>query len=261
MHGDLGGLAESDDGWNSFRSGAAAALVASAHHERIERRALADVHGADALGRVHLVAADGQHMAANLSDVDRNLASALHRVDMEKDPGLRGNAADLFDRLDDARLVVGQHHADQPRLRANGAENLHGVDQAVGARIDLGRGNAVVGQPVGCGKHRRMLDRSGNQVVAGVQQAKKGSIVAFGAARGEDDLSRVAAEKLGQGLAGLVHGSAGALALLVDRGGVAVVLHPVRAHGLHHLRQQGCGGIGVHIDSAHGRFLLITHCT
>ncbi len=38
------------------------------------------------------------------------------------------------------------------------------------------------------------------------------------------------------------------------------MLHPIGAHGLHHLRQQGCGGIGVHIDSAHGGVLPPFDC-
>jgi hypothetical protein len=70
-------------------------------------------------------------------------------------------------------------------------------------------------------------------MVAGVQQAEERGVVALGAAAGEDDLCRMAAEELGECLAGL------------------------RAHGLHHLGQQRGGGIGVHIDSAHGVVLLI----
>ena len=34
----------------------------------------------------------------------------------------------------------------------------------------------------------------------------------------------------------------------MNRGGVAEVLHPIGTHGLHHLRQQRGGGVGVHID-------------
>src|SRR5271168_116298 len=102
-----------------------------------------------------------------------------------------------------------------------------------------------------------MFNRSRNEVVARVQQAEERGIVALGAAAGKYDLRRVTAKKLSENLARLVYRSPGALALLVDRRGIAVVLHPVRAHSLHHLRQEGRGCIGVHIDSAHGENLLI----
>jgi hypothetical protein len=51
-------------------------------------------------------------------------------------------------------------------------------------------------------KNRRVLDRSGDEVVAGVQQAEDGRVVALGAAGVEDHLGVVAVEELGHGLAG-----------------------------------------------------------
>src|SRR5580693_4602349 len=93
-----------------------------------------------------------------------------------------------------------------------------------------------------------------------MEQAEDGGVVPFGAAGVEDDLGVMAVEELSHDLAGAIDGSAGLLAVLVDRGGVAEVLHPIRAHSLHHLGKQRGGGIGVHIDSAHGRYLLRFDC-
>ena len=44
------------------------------------------------LGRMHLVTGNGQQMAADRIHLQRQLAGGLHRVDMEADPGLGGNA-------------------------------------------------------------------------------------------------------------------------------------------------------------------------
>ena len=49
--------------------------------------------------------------------------------------------------------------------------------------------------------------------------------------------------------------SAGLLALLVDGAGVAVVLHPEGTHGFEDFGEERCGGVGVHVDSAHGSIL------
>ena len=54
----------------------------------------------------------------------RDLARALHGVDVEEDAGFGGDLADLFDGLQDAGLVVGQHDADQARLGPDGAANI-----------------------------------------------------------------------------------------------------------------------------------------
>ena len=64
-------------------------------------------------------------------------------------------------------------------------------------------------------------------------------------------------EEAGDGLAGVVDGGAGVLALLVDGAGVAVVLHPEGTHGLEDLGKKGGGGVGVHVDPVHAPILLL----
>jgi hypothetical protein len=62
-------------------------------------------------------------------------------------------------------------------------------------------------------------------------------------------------EEAGDGSASLFDGPAGLLALLVDGAGVAVVLHPVGAHGFEDFGEQRSGRVCVHVDSAHGSIL------
>ena len=63
-------------------------------------------------------------------------------------------------------------------------------------------------------------------------------------------------EQAGDLIAGVVDCGAGELALLVDGAGVAVVLEEEGTHGLEDLGEEGRGGVGVHVDSAHGSILL-----
>jgi hypothetical protein len=62
----------------------------------------------------------------------------------------------------------------------------------------------------------------------------------------------MAVKELGHGFTGAIDGGVRVLAMQMDRGGIAKVLHPIGAHGLHHLWQQRSGGVCIHIDSAHG---------
>ena len=261
MHREFRRPRQTHDAGDVLRAGAALALVAAAHQQRLERRALAQKHGAHALGRVHLVSTDGQHVAADPLHVDGDLAGALDRVDVEPDAGLGGDLADLLHRLQNARLVVGQHYADQACLRANGAQNIHVVDQTVRSRRDKGGGNFALGEALGRGQDRRVLDGCGNEVVAGVEETEERGVVTLGAAGVEDDLRLMAAEELGHRGAGAVHGGVRRLAVLMNRGGVAEVLRPVGTHGFHHLGQEGRGGVGIHVDSGHRAILLLFHCT
>jgi hypothetical protein len=76
--------------------------------------------------------------------------------------------------------------------------------------------HAVESQALGRFQDGRVLDGGGNEVVAGVQQAKDGRVVALGAAGVEDHLGGVAVEEAGHRLAGLVHSGVGSLAVEVN---------------------------------------------
>ena len=251
MHGQLSGFGEAHDAGYVFGSGALAALVAATHQQGFNGGPAAHKHGADALGAMHFVSADGAEMAAEAADIKFNFARALHRVNVEEDAGVGGDFADFFNGLEHAGLVVGQHHADEPRLGPNGAKNIRGVDEATGLGRYKGCLHAMLRHAIGCLQNRGVLNRSGNEMIAGMQQAEDGCVVAFGAAGVEDHFCVVAVEKFGHDGARAVHGGVRLLAVEVNRGGVAEMLHPVWPHGLHHLRQQRCSGIGIHIDSLH----------
>ena len=250
--GEFNGLGEADDAGDVFRAGAAAALVAAANEEGVERGSAADVEGSDALGSVELVGADGEQMAAVAADVDGNLARALNGVDVEEGAGLMGDGADLFDGLEDAGFVVGEHDADEAGVGAESIADGLGRDESTGERGDEGDLNAALGGALGGLEDGGVLDGGGDEVVAGAQEAEDGGVVALGAAGVEDDLRLAAVEEGGEDFAGMVDGGAGTLAVEMDGGGVAEVLDPEGTHGLDDVVQERRGGVGVHVDTAHG---------
>src|ERR1700721_2426801 len=188
---------------------------------------------------MHLVRADRQQMAAKAADIEFHFARALYCVDVEKDASVGGDLADFRYRLQYACLIVGQHDADQTGLGANGAENVRRVDEAAWLRGNEGRFHAAMHEAPGCFQNGGVFNRRGNEVVAGGEKAKEGSVCSFCAAVIEYHFRLMTVEEFGQSFASLVDSCAGPLAMQMDGRGVAEVLHPIGAHCLDHLGKKG----------------------
>ena len=186
-----------------------------------------------------------------VADVDGDFAGSLDRVGVEGDAGVGGNFADCFNRLDHAGFVVGHHDADELRVGLEGGADLSRIDHAGGSHGQNGDSDAARLGLFGGVQDRVMLDGGGDEVIAGAQDAEDGGIVALRAAGGENDFGGAAMEERGDLFAGVLDGGAGALAEVVDGGGVAEGLDEKRPHGLKHLGEQRRGGVGVHVDAAH----------
>src|ERR1017187_5914151 len=122
-------LAQTNNARHIFRTCALPPFVAAAHHHRLNRRPAPHIHCAHTLRPMHLVTADRTKVATETSYVKLHLDRALHCIDMEKRAGLGSNLPNLFDRRHHPGRVVGQHHADQPRLRPDRPQNIHRVDE------------------------------------------------------------------------------------------------------------------------------------
>lgn len=135
--GDGAGRPEPGDQQGALRARAPAAFVARPVQElRQGRAAAAAVQRADALGRVKLVARDGQEVDSEGFRVDRDFAQALRRVGVECNG--RGafrarrfqHSRDLRDGVDGANLVVGVHDRAQDRGWLDSSGDGSGVDRA-----------------------------------------------------------------------------------------------------------------------------------
>ena len=86
----------------------------------------ADIQRANPLGTVDLVGGEAQQVDSQAIDVHGDLAHRLGRVGVQEHASLLADPADLFQRLERADLVVGQHHGDQQRIVANGGGESSG---------------------------------------------------------------------------------------------------------------------------------------
>ena len=93
------------------------------------RQAAPDVERADPFRRVHLVSGHRQSVTAERLDGEVELPDGLDGVAVEVDASLPAEAGHLSGRLQDSGLVVGQHHRDEARVRAEGVDHARRIDE------------------------------------------------------------------------------------------------------------------------------------
>ena len=112
--------------------------MTSAIEHRLKLSSLADVERAHTLRPVQLVARDGQQVAPDFVDIDRDLSRRLHGVGVEVNIGFGSNLSNLCDGLHDAGLVVGEHDGDQLRIRPERALHIRWIYQAATIHGNVG---------------------------------------------------------------------------------------------------------------------------
>ncbi len=131
-----------------------AAFLPAAVHQRPQGHAVGRPQGAYLLGSVGLGGRQGEKVAAQVADVDRDLPKTLRGVGMKPDGGAlprreaplalaHHGAADSANGLQAAYLAVCQLDRDQRGRRRQGPRNLIGVDAPVGAHAHQGMRSAL----------------------------------------------------------------------------------------------------------------------
>jgi hypothetical protein len=134
--GELAGAAEADDRGDVLGAGAQAPLVPGAAREGGEGGAASDVEGADALGRVELVAGEREEVDAELADVTGTLPIDWAASVWTRAPAACARRASSAIGWSDAGLVVGVDHGEQRGVGEGGA----GFVEAEHAVARRGRG-------------------------------------------------------------------------------------------------------------------------
>src|ERR1039458_1385227 len=103
----LGRRRQRDGVRHVLRSGPAAAVLRAAEEQRLERRAAADVHRADSLGRADLMATDREEVEWRLARVHLDLPARPHGVRVEyRAAGLRERRDRKSTRLNSSHLGI-----------------------------------------------------------------------------------------------------------------------------------------------------------
>ena len=250
---------ERHDPGHVLRAGPDAELLAATVDDRLDHVPVAHDERSDSLRGADLVTGEGEQRARNIAERDGDLPEGLHGVHMERDAGLATSCREPRDRLYRADLVVDPHHAGDgdatpecfvQRILRHAARPVHRKDNFLTPEVDHGMGGR---------EHRLVLDgRHGHaERSAAITSRERGAdhrqVVRFGAARGEDHLSRLGTQGLGDGPLRLFHPRAGRPSEAVRRGRIAEGIAPqVGEHRLEHLRPYRRRGGIVEIDEALG---------
>ena len=204
----------------------------------------------------------GHQVDLHFVHVDRDLAGALRRIDVQDDAAFAGHLADRADILDDADFVVDVHHRHQHSVVAQRGFQFGQVEQAVRLRRQVSHLKAFPLQlPTGV-QHCLVFGLDGDDVLAFLLVEMGGAldrqVVRLGAAAGPDDFARIRADQGRDLLARLVDRLLGMPAEAVRaRGRVAEfavrrqeLAHLVRHPGIHR-RGRGIVQVDGKIDVAH----------
>lgn len=148
---DFGGFAEAYDCSYVFGSGAALSLMGATVEHGGEPDAATNEESADALGRVDLVAREGEEIDffewAVGAEIDGQFACGLNGVGVEERAfGMSvGYSGELGDGLNDAGLVVGEDNADEFGIGAESGFERGWLDEALWSAgekgdLDIARG-------------------------------------------------------------------------------------------------------------------------
>ena len=248
-----GGHAETHNVGRVLGAGAQAALLMAAEIGRFERLALAvpDEQCADALGRVDLVAGDGERIdLAPFLQVDGHAQPRLHGVHMEVGAAVaRLNAlAQRRDVLHGAGLVVDGHAGGQYRVFVDLGQEFLRVNASVRPGHDLDDGEALVLQRADGALHAGVFKARDDDLIAPVLtragRAGHGHVVALTAAGREVDFIAAAVQRFGHAGAGRGNGILRGNGGVIQAAGVGPKLSQRLADGLRHRRvHPGRGGV------------------
>ena len=215
---DLRGHSERHRQRHVLRTGAAAALLRAAECVAREREAASDVERADAFRRVQLVRGERERVDAERVHIDVDLARALHGIAVHVNRSLAADARHVRDRLDHARLVVREHHRDEPRFGTERGDDCVRVDDPAARRRDDRDRVAAALQLGNRLQHRGVLDRGCDNVLTdiGAGRAEDGRIVRLRTAARKDDVPRFRGDQFRHRVAGILDRAARGLAFFMN---------------------------------------------
>ncbi len=201
------------------------------------------------------MAGDGQHIDPGGLHIDGHSTHRLHRIGMKAHFVFAGNSTDFSHRKQSSRFVVAPHGRNENGPLANGPFQFRQIDHTFTVDAQHSYLKALLLKILAASKNRRMLHSSGDDVVAlGTQKLRTsldGQGIALTAARGKDDLLRLAVDQFSDLGSRTIDGTAHRLAGPVNAGRIAELFLIEGQHRLKYRRTHRGGGVVIHVDPFH----------
>src|SRR3954454_5422415 len=173
-------------------AGASSALMPCPMDQRFKLNTAAKIQGADALGRVKLMASNREQIDAELVDARWNFSDRLCCVGMEQNLMLARDHTDFRDRLDRTDFIVGMHDADENGAICNRTAHCIRIDSARAISRQISHPRAHLLQELARSENGRMLDPGRDDVLTLAPECEvhtlEREIVRFAAPTREYDL-------------------------------------------------------------------------
>jgi Ca-activated chloride channel family protein len=233
-----------------LRPGATASLLRPAEEVGRQRQAAADPERTDPLRRVDLVAGDGQEIDSQPLDVEVDLPERLHRIGVNDHTALAAGVRDLLNRLQHARLVVGEHYGHEPRVGPESIDDCRGVDAPRPVAWDDGDRVPPIFQIVHRLADGGVFNGGGHDMSMGRESngAEDRRVVRLCAAAGEDHITRRSPDQRGDRLARVLQHAPRQLALPMNAGGVTKDLAKRIIEDLQHGWINPRRGVVIHVN-------------
>ena len=135
-----------------------------------------------------LMTGSGQQVDRRARNIDRQVPSGLCGIDEKERPCRAGHLAHGIDRLDRSRYVRRVDERDQPRVVAERALHLVGIDASVAVAWNVRHFHAAIAQVPQRPQHRVVFDGRRDDVIARSQEAVQRQVQTVRPVKRENDL-------------------------------------------------------------------------
>ncbi len=247
--------AQTNNTWHVVSTGAPIALLMAAMKQRCQTHAFAYIESTNTLRSSEFMTGDSQQIDPCGHHIDGHPTHRLHCIGMKAHFMFTSNGPNFSDRKQGTCFVVAPHSRNENGPLANGRFQLSQIDHAFAIDVQQSDLEALLLKILTVIKHRRMLNSRSDNVVTLVPQklraALDGQGITLTAARGKDDLLRLAVDQCRDLSPRPFNGAAHGLTGPVNAGRIAELFLIKGQHRLQHCRTHRGGGIVIHVDPFH----------
>jgi len=207
---ELGGISEANDLRDRFGTGSEAGFLAAAEEEGADIFGFsADKERADTFWAADFMSGEGDKICWDRFNRKRDFKESLHGVGMEEGGMVFEQISDILHGESCAGFIIDEHNADEGGIIAERVIDLRGRDAALGIRLNVSDGIALLFQCLNALEDGAMFHGGCNDMFTDasilVERGADCPVIAFSTAGGKEDLFRLTAEDFRDSITAGIH--------------------------------------------------------